>query len=145
MDNTDLLGVEPTAEPKAAAKKPKKAAEEPADDAASAVLAAAMAEGDTVLAAHIIRQQNHHNDLAPSIAKKARDDLEREAMLNEQGRIAAEWNAKLEAERKAQAEREERETAAARIADLETEVAGHKAAIDEKTAEIKRLQKLVKE
>lgn len=108
-----------------------------------APLTDALQEEDTVYQAHLIRQANHFDDLAPTIAKQSRDDLEREAMLNEAGRIQGEWYAHIAEEQKKQAEREEREGAAARIAFLEDEIANTEAGLADKKAEIDRLKKLV--
>jgi hypothetical protein len=107
------------------------------------MLAKAVQETDSVYQAHLIRQANHFDDLAPSIAKQAREDLEREASLNEAGKIQGEWAAHIAAEQKKQAEREEREGAAARIAFLEEEIANTEAGLADKRAEVDRLKKLV--
>jgi len=108
-----------------------------------APLVEAVQETDSVYQAHLIRQANHFDDLAPSIAKQAREDLEREASLNEAGKIQAEWAAHIAAEQKKQAEREEREGAAARITFLEEEIANTEAGLADKRAEVDRLKKLV--
>lgn len=108
-----------------------------------APLAAAVEETDTVFQAHLVRQANHHNELAPSIAKKAREDLEREELLKQHEEIAERNRKEREAQQAEQFAREEREGAAARIAFLKEEVANAEAALEDKKAEIARLEKLV--
>lgn len=129
------------------AKAPKTANTEPADEASviPAPLAAVVEEQDTVLQAHFTRQANHFNDLAPELAKKARDDEEREARLKEHEEIAERNRKERERQQKEQAEREERETAAEKAKALRAEIAELEAAIKDKTAEASRLEKLVKE
>lgn len=110
-----------------------------------APLAAAVEEQDTVLQAHFARQANHFNYLAPSIAKKAREDEEREALLQEQ-EIIAERNRKVrEQAQREQAEREERENAAANLEATKAEIEALEASLKSKKAEADRLAKLVKE
>lgn len=152
-DISDLLGGDPapednpapaTAAPAKAAKKGKKGdAPEPA--LIPPALAAAVEEKDPVFQAHLTRQANHHGDLAPSIAKQAREDKEREELLQEHEKIA-ERNRKTreEAESKQKAI-EEREGAAARIEALDAEIETIEASLEAKQAEAARLKKLVKE
>lgn len=128
------------------AKAAKTATAEPTPAEAAVIpapLAAAAEENDTVLQAHFIRQQNHHNNLAPSIAKQAREDEEREKLLQEHERIAERNRLEREQQAKEQAEREERENAASRLALLETEIADLETALEAKQAEAKRLKSLV--
>lgn len=110
-----------------------------------APLAAAAEENDPVLQAHFIRQQNHFNDLAPSIAKQARADLEREEMLREHELIAERNRKAREAAEREQAEREERENAAANLEATKAEMAALEEALKSKKAEADRLAKMVKE
>jgi chromosome segregation ATPase len=146
-NNEDLLGVEPDTEVPAKAPAKAKGKAKPADTATEipAPLAAAIEENDTVLQAHFTRQANHEKDLAPSLAKRARDEAERDEQLRQHDEIDAKWRAHVAEQEKIQREREEREGAAERIAVLEAEIAGHEASIETKTLELKRLQKLVKE
>lgn len=126
------------------AKAAKTTTSEPADEATviPAPLAAAVEEQDTVLQAHYTRQANHFHDLSESVAKKAREDEEREKRIQEH-EIIAERNRKAreqaEADRLA---REERETAAEKAAALREEIDALKASIKDKTAEAERLEKL---
>lgn len=108
-----------------------------------APLAAAVEEQDAVLQAHFTRQQNHFTELAPSMAKKDREDKERELLLQEHAQIAERNRIEREKQAAAQAEREDRETAAARSAALREEIEALKAAIKDKTAEADRLEKLM--
>lgn len=134
------------------AKAPKTTApQEPAEDTVNAPadvvpapLAAAVEEQDTVFQAHLIRQANHHADLAPSIAKRARDDLEREELLREHEIIAERNRKEREEQQKAQTEREERENAHSLIGSLTSEIEAIEASLVLKKGEIDRLTKLVK-
>lgn len=131
------------------AKAPKTAAAEPDQQADTPVipapLMAAVEEQDTVFQAHLVRQANHFNDMAPSLAKKAREDEEREALLQEQ-EIIAERNRKVrEQAQREQAEREERENAAANLEATKAEIEALEASLKSKKAEADRLAKLVKE
>lgn len=130
------------------AKAPKNtAAAEPSEEAlvVPAPMAAAVEEQDTVLQAHFTRQANHFSDLAPSIAKQARDDAEREAMLQEQEVIAERNRKEREAQRLEQEAREKRENAAATITRLEEEIASMEAALADKKADLAATKKLIKE
>lgn len=134
------------------AKAPKTTApQEPAEDAVNAPaavvpapLAAAVQEEDSVFQAHLIRQANHHNDLAPSIAKRARDDLEREAELQEHEIIAERNRKNREEQAKIQAAQEERDTAHTLISSLGDEIATVEALLLGKKSDLDRLMKLVK-
>lgn len=148
-DISDLLGgdaaPEDTTAPAENAAKAKKAGKKAAEPAAiPQALAAAVEENDPVLQAHLVRQANHHNDLAPSIAKQAAEDKEREKLLQEH-EVIAERNRKTreEAEAKQKAE-EERENAGSMIEQLLEEIPGVEAALAFKKGELARLQKLVK-
>lgn len=108
-----------------------------------APLTAALEENDTVMQAHLIRQANHFEDMAPSLAKQAREDQEREAQLQDHQKIRAEWDANIAAQKAEQEAREEREGAADRIAILQSEIAEHETSLMSKSEELERLQKLV--
>ena len=129
------------------AKAAKTSTTEPTEEGARipAPLAVALEENDSVLQAHYTRQANHFTDLAPALAKKAREDEEREARLQEIEIIAERNRKERERQQKEQAEREERETAAEKAKALRAEIAELEAAIKDKTAEASRLEKLVKE
>lgn len=125
----------------AAAEEPKQEAEAPV---IPAPLAAAVEEQDSVFQAHLVRQATHFTDMAPSIAKRARDDQEREELLKEHELIAERNRKEREEQQKAQAEREERENASALISILEEEIPNLEAALADKKAELNRLKNLVK-
>lgn len=130
------------------AKAPKKTAEPDQQEDSPVIpapLAAAVEEKDTVFQAHLVRQANHFADMAPSLAKQARADAEREAELKEHEIIAERNRQERERQQKEQAAREERENAVSLIAALEEDIPNLEDAIAAKKAELKRLQNLVKE
>lgn len=108
-----------------------------------APLAAAVEEQDSVMQAHAIRQANHFQDLAPTLAKKERDDQEREAEMQDHEKVRANWEAHIAQQKAEQAAREEREAAAGRIVVLREELDALKATAMEKIAEVDRLEKLL--
>lgn len=129
-----------------AAKKTADVTDEPAEAAIiPAPLAEAVEEQDSVLQAHFTRQETHFVELAPSVAKQAREDAEREAMLQEQELIAERNRKEREEQAAKQREIEERETATTRIVNLTEEIDALNASLKEKTAEVEHLKQLVKE
>lgn len=107
-----------------------------------APLKEAATENDSVFQAHVIRQANHHNDLAPSLAKRAREDKEREELLQEHEIIAERNRKEREAQKLEQDKREALENADANIARLTEEIANLQATIDGKAAELEAVKKL---
>ncbi|CAB5079616.1 hypothetical protein UFOVP143_55 [uncultured Caudovirales phage] len=109
-----------------------------------AELAAAVEAGDTVLQAHITRQANHHNDLAPALAKKALEDKERDEALQEHELIAERNRKAREAQQAEQDAIDEKQKAHGLIASIGDEIAAMELVLLGKKADLERYMNLVK-